>query len=48
MGALVAGSKFRGEFEERIKSVLKEVEDSQEIIILYFYLLTHTCILNTL
>ncbi|KTW29544.1 ATP-dependent chaperone ClpB [Pneumocystis jirovecii RU7] len=35
VGALVAGSKFRGEFEERIKSVLKEVEDSQEIIILF-------------
>ncbi|KTW26345.1 ATP-dependent chaperone ClpB [Pneumocystis carinii B80] len=35
VGALVAGSKFRGEFEERIKSVLKEIEDSQETIILF-------------
>ncbi|KAG4304488.1 hypothetical protein PORY_002198 [Pneumocystis oryctolagi] len=35
VGALVAGSKFRGEFEERIKSVLKEIEDSQETVILF-------------
>ncbi|KAG5437413.1 hypothetical protein PCANB_000844 [Pneumocystis canis] len=35
VGSLVAGSKFRGEFEERIKSVLKEIEDSQETIILF-------------
>ncbi|KAG9288892.1 hypothetical protein G9A89_019514 [Geosiphon pyriformis] len=35
MGALIAGAKYRGEFEERLKSVLKEVKDSQEGIILF-------------
>ncbi|KAG6162140.1 Heat shock protein hsp98 [Claviceps purpurea] len=35
VGALVAGSKFRGEFEERMKGVLKEVEDSKEMIVLF-------------
>jgi len=35
MGALVAGSKFRGEFEDRVKAVLKEVEASQGRIILF-------------
>jgi len=30
VGALVAGSKYRGEFEERMKGVLKEIEDSKE------------------
>lgn len=35
MGALVAGAKFRGEFEERLKAVIKEVQDSQGQIILF-------------
>ena len=35
MGALIAGAKYRGEFEERLKSVLKEVADSQGVIILF-------------
>ena len=35
MGALVAGAKYRGEFEDRLKAVLKEVTDSQGQIILF-------------
>jgi ATP-dependent Clp protease ATP-binding subunit ClpB len=33
MGALVAGTKFRGEFEERLKAVLREVSDSANVIL---------------
>jgi ATP-dependent Clp protease ATP-binding subunit ClpB len=35
MGALVAGAKFRGEFEERLKAVLKEITDAEGQIVLF-------------
>src|SRR5262249_62212205 len=35
MGALVAGAKYRGEFEERLKAVLKEIQASEGEIILF-------------
>ena len=35
MGALIAGAKFRGEFEERLKAVLKEVQEAQGQIVMF-------------
>ena len=35
MGALVAGAKYRGEFEDRLKAVLKEIEEAAGMIILF-------------
>jgi len=33
MGALVAGTKYRGEFEERLKKILDEIRSSKEVVL---------------
>jgi ATP-dependent Clp protease ATP-binding subunit ClpB len=35
LGAMIAGAKYRGEFEDRLKAVLKEIEDAQGTIVLF-------------
>src|SRR5690606_31753450 len=35
LGAMIAGAKYRGEFEERLKSVLKEIVDAQGLYIVF-------------
>ncbi len=35
LGAMIAGAKYRGEFEDRLKAVLKEIEEAQGTIILF-------------
>src|SRR6185369_4804815 len=35
LGALIAGSKYRGEFEDRLKAVLQEIQDSDGTIVLF-------------
>lgn len=35
LGQLIAGAKYRGDFEDRLKSVLKEVEEAQGNVILF-------------
>ena len=35
MGALVAGTKYRGEFEERMKKIIEEIYTQQDVILFY-------------
>ena len=41
LGAMLAGAKYRGEFEERLKAVLKEIVDSEGEIIVFHRRVAH-------
>ncbi len=42
MGLLVAGTKYRGEFEERLKKLMEEIKQNSEIILVRFLNAIHT------
>ncbi len=43
MGLLVAGTKYRGEFEERLKKLMEEIKQNDNIILVSHRLLTELC-----
>ena len=43
MGLLVAGTKYRGEFEERLKKLMEEIKQNDNIILVSHCLLTEVC-----